>query len=95
MRAKYLLLLLPLILHSCAIYKRNFDCPPDMGIPCTSVSDLEQMILETADGPDLFLGIDTEQAQIHENPPSNRIWVPNGSVGYYFYWDKGRLCCKP
>lgn len=43
-------------LCSCQVYKNDFDCPPCRGVPCTSVSDIQNMIVETPDGgPDLFV----------------------------------------
>lgn len=42
-------------LTSCQVYQSEFDCPPSRGVPCTSVSDIQKMILETPDGgPDIF-----------------------------------------
>ncbi|CUI18206.1 Type IV conjugative transfer system lipoprotein TraV (plasmid) [Candidatus Protochlamydia naegleriophila] len=41
---------------SCSVYENDFDCPPDIGVPCTSSSDIESMIIETTHGPDIFLG---------------------------------------
>lgn len=50
--------ILPLlfIAGSCSVYENDFDCPPDIGVPCTSSSDIESMIIETDHGPDIFLG---------------------------------------
>lgn len=45
---------------SCAIYKQDFDCPPPCGVPCTSETDLESMVVETNRGPDLFVPEDSE-----------------------------------
>lgn len=42
------------LLASCSIYKQQFDCPPPQGIPCTSVNEIESLIVETAQGPDLL-----------------------------------------
>lgn len=47
-------------LTSCAIYQQEFDCPPPVGVPCTSVTDLESMVVETSKGPDLFLPLERE-----------------------------------
>ncbi len=45
-------------LTSCQVYKSDFDCPPCKGVPCTSVSDIQKMIVETPDGgPDIFLDV--------------------------------------
>lgn len=49
-------LALTILLTSCGVYQRDFDCPPGVGVPCTSVTDIEAMIIETECGPDLFLG---------------------------------------
>lgn len=49
---------LPLILlfvTSCNTYKQSFDSCPGKGVPCTSVSDIEAMVVETSKGPDVFL----------------------------------------
>lgn len=42
-------------LSSCAMYKRQFDCPIPCGMPCTSVTEIESMIVETVDGPDVLV----------------------------------------
>lgn len=48
---------LSLLLCSCQTYRKNFDCEPGVGVPCTSVTDIEKMIIETPEGgPDIFLG---------------------------------------
>ena len=94
MKAAHLMLIIPLICASCTIYRQQFDCPPDPGVPCTSVTDLEQMIVETNQGPDLFLGINPEQGQIHAPPPSNRIWISNlNGGGCYIYLQQEKTCC--
>jgi len=94
MKIKYLILCLPLMLTSCAIYRQKFDCPPDQGVPCTSVSDLEQMIVETEIGPDVFLGINPTQHQIKDTPSSNRIWISDcKGHGHYIYFPKEDACC--
>ena len=45
-----------LFLTSCQIYRNQFDCPPCKGVPCTSVTKLEKMIVETDEGADVFVG---------------------------------------
>jgi conjugal transfer pilus assembly protein TraV len=50
--------LLPVMLFflaSCNTYKQSFDSCPGRGVPCTSVSDIESMVVETTKGPDVFL----------------------------------------
>jgi hypothetical protein len=48
---------IPFLLCSCQTYRSNFDCQPGCGVPCTSVTEIERMIVETPDeSPDIFLG---------------------------------------
>lgn len=56
MKNSLICLFLPLLLSSCQIYKSKFDCPPGKGVPCTSVTEIESMVVETPEGPDLFSG---------------------------------------
>lgn len=49
-------LLLLFSLTGCQMYHSQFDCPPGYGVPCTPVTTIEKMIIETDEGPDLFLG---------------------------------------
>lgn len=94
MKIKYLIVSISLLFSSCSIYRQKFDSPPDQGVPCTSVSDLEQMIVETQNGPDLFLGVNPTQIQIQDSPSSNRIWVPVcKGKGYYIYFPQEGTCC--
>lgn len=73
---------------SCQIYRSHFDCPPGQGVPCTPVSTLEKMIMETPEGnPDIFLGfvpeiaetdIKTDACAQQENQKGGclkRIWI--------------------
>lgn len=72
------------VLPSCQCYKNNFDCPPGEGVPCASVSQIEKMIIESNDGPDIF-------APAKMSPLcAKRIWISecpeSGSKkGYYIY----------
>lgn len=45
-----------LLLSSCQMYRSQFDCPPGDGIPCSSVTDIESMIIETPFGSDVVAG---------------------------------------
>jgi hypothetical protein len=79
---------------SCQAYKCKFDCPVGQGVPCTPVTDIEQMIIETPEGsPDIFLGYlpTTEQEKpccTTRNKTSNplqescstRIWIEEKSL---------------
>lgn len=75
-------------LTSCQVYKSDFDCPPCKGVPCTSVSNIQKMIIETPDGgPDIFLGVLPSELTSHcpdkgckkqgyySKPMGKRIWV--------------------
>ena len=66
---KYVLIILTLSLTSCTVYRQKFDCPPDPGVPCTSVTDLEQMVVETERGPDLFILSESTRE-------CKRVWIP-------------------
>lgn len=73
MRIAFLLVGLSLCLSSCAIYRQKFDCPPEPGVPCTSVTDLEQMIIETDVGPDIFVGSTSQGCtQVYGK---KRVWI--------------------
>lgn len=37
------------------MYQQEFDCPIPQGISCTSVTDLESLIVETNRGPDVLV----------------------------------------
>ena len=52
---------LSLSLSSCSIYKQHFDCPPPVGIPCASVTEIESLIVETEKGSDLILKPEVEE----------------------------------
>lgn len=84
------------LLASCSIYKQQFDCPPPKGIPCTSVTEIESMIVETEQGADLLVvpavkhekncfwygkkGVEASSFQKHQ------IWIcpqDQSSKGYY------------
>ncbi len=60
------------------------DCRPGRGVPCTSVTDIEAMIVENDNGPD-FLIIDPNVAHPPVVPSNSRcacgackrrVWVP-------------------
>jgi hypothetical protein len=54
--SRFCFVLLSFLLTSCQVYRSQFDCPPGCGVPCTPLTTLEKMIIETDEGPDLFLG---------------------------------------
>ena len=88
---KFFFVLTCLIFTSCSVYKEDFDCPPSKGVPCTSVTDLEAMIIETEQGPDIFTGQEPQAStsfckkEIFCNDPThksprkkailNKIWI--------------------
>lgn len=68
--------------NSCAIYQQEFDSKPPSGVPGTSETDLENMIIETGSGPDLFIPRDQENPCSYRKckegtmPPLNcKVWV--------------------
>lgn len=88
-------------LTSCQVYRTTFDCPPCRGVPCTSVSDIQRMIIETPDGgPDIFSEV--LPSECHANQCRNqvctstkmkkRIWVDSSEnettavQGHYIYF---------
>jgi hypothetical protein len=86
MRFKVMQVFVFMSLTSCQIYQSDFDCPPSIGVPCTSVSDIQKMILETPDGgPDIFsedfpseFTSPCERCPIHNKKgiqAKKRIWV--------------------
>lgn len=94
---RILLFLQLLLLASCSMYKQEFDCRTPLGVPCTSETDLEAMIIETKQGPDLFLS--PENCSIKKCPAERfsstlqrKVWVcdqtsEKGSYiqGHYIY----------
>jgi hypothetical protein len=103
----YLFLLMAITLTSCSIYKRDFDCPPVEGVPCTPVTTLEKMIVETPAGEEAFTGCVPKLVEI-ENRPScknaantqdapfqRRIWMsPKNGEAVYIYFE-GNSCEVP
>lgn len=98
-----LFLIFCLLLTSCAIYNQEFDSPPPVGVPCTSVTDLESMVVETDKGPDLFIPIEKEVNSISKCPSSHeesarlnrKVWICHQQTeegcevqGHYIYWPK-------
>jgi|LakMenEpi03Aug12_release.lakeMendotaPanAssembly.Ray.scaffolds.fasta_scaffold03135_14 hypothetical protein len=79
------LILCLLFLSSCQIYRSKFDCPPGEGVPCTSVTEIEKMIIETPEGEsDIFLGglpkrkLKMKKKEITrcvKTCPEKRVWV--------------------
>ena len=87
-------------LTSCCMYKRDFDCPPAKGIPCTPVTTLERMIVESPCGPDEFLGCVPKLVDVQKDPTcrctsnagptepfQRRIWIssPDERPSYIYF----------
>ena len=68
------LLILLISLTSCAGIRTHWSCAPARGVPCTPVSEIEAMIIESDHGPNIFLGSETD-----EKPQPDKIG-PNGTT---------------
>lgn len=102
---RYLFCLLA-VFTSCSMYKKDFDSCAGKGTPCTSVSTLEEMILESPCGPDTFLGcvprpVDVKQDPIckcttysePEAPFQRRIWISStNEKPAYIYFSEDLQC---
>lgn len=84
-------------LTSCSsIYENNFDCQPCRGVPCTSVTEIESMIVETSVGENVFIG-----RGWGENPPSNtrnrRVYFTpcEKTPGYFVNLEGEESCWTP
>ncbi len=60
------LLNIGLLMQSCAVYNKHFDCQPPRG-SCCSVSEIESMIVEKEEGPDLFIPTAKESDKSYSN----------------------------
>ena len=89
---------------SCQVYRSQFDCAPSSGVPCASVSEIESRIVETTEGPDLFLKSHALRPSVPEEPyvdsSMRRVWIPpakdpSGTVieGHYVYIGEGNSRC--
>lgn len=101
-------LILGLLMTSCQVYRTQFDCSPGVGLPCTSVTDIEKMIIETPDeSPDIFLSYlpSPKPICVKVGTPhalERKVWIPKkiyccGRVveGHYIYLSKGKTdSCK-
>jgi hypothetical protein len=88
------------------MYKKNFDSVPGNGIPCTSVTTLEKMIVESPCGNDIFLGCVPKLVDVKENPGCSctelsvqelpfqrRIWIsPKEGNPVYIYFQEDMSC---
>lgn len=92
-------LAISVLLTSCQIYRSEFDCPPGIGVPCTSVSDIEGMIVETEEGSDVFTGGEGSPRELWQERVmcrrccSRRVWIQESQTsseniveGHYVYF---------
>ena len=62
--------------------------PAPVGVPCTSETDLEAMVVETDKGPDLFVPIDKMPSEKPSNcHEKSKVWISDQSTiqGHYIY----------
>jgi len=96
------------MMTSCCMYKKEFDSEPGKGIPCTPVSTLEEMIIETPTGPDTFLGCVPKLVDIQRDPickctatsqPTarfqRRIWIASKEEQPVYIYFNEDLCEQP
>lgn len=102
--------LLSLLLTSCSGYRGQWDCRPAKGVPCTSVTDIEAMIIESDVGPNIFLGSESDQKPDQTQKMSNdcvnslhpkvyRVWIApksdaTGKCNQGFYMELNPECEK-
>jgi hypothetical protein len=88
-----------IITSSCQMYKSNFDCPPAEGIPCTSVTDIESMVIETRQGPDVLAGEGTGAWKnlIPQIPPGEvrKVWLAESRPDDSYCIEGHYLCIYP
>lgn len=79
MRISVLSLVIGCLMSSCQVYQAQFDCCPGRGVPCASLTEIEKLIVETEEGPDLFLG----------NPKTDSYWKQDATK--YIHTSNGRI----
>ena len=103
---RYLTCLILCILTSCSMYKRDFDGIPSTGVPSTSVTTLEKMIVESPCGEESFTGCVPKLVEIQNKPScknsisniqdepfQRRIWMaPKGDRPVYIYFEEDMQC---
>lgn len=74
-------LLLSTLLTSCVGYKTQLSCHPAKGVPCTPVTEIESMIIESCEGTNIFLGSESDQkadsnkCEMSLQPSAFRVWI--------------------
>lgn len=88
------------------MYKRDFDCIPSQGVPCTPLTTLEKMIVESSCGDESFTGCVPKLAEIESKPSckraacnqqeapfQRRIWIASKEGRpAYIYFDEDEQC---
>ncbi len=88
---KSIFIFLPFFFSSCSTYQSQYDCPPGVGVGCKSVSEIEEMIQEREEGPDLFIStvqsgkgcVSCKSKKVdfsEEAPVVKRVWVSGYST---------------
>jgi hypothetical protein len=77
------------LLTSCQMYRGQFDCPPGEGIPCTSVTDIESMVIEQKKGPDILAGRGPWKDLVPPLPSgqARKVWIADEDTGCGCYID--------
>ena len=91
---KLLLLCIPLLMSSCTGYKGSFDCPPGVGVGCKSVTQIEEMIVETKEGPDLFIPPD-EKKKSKQKPACKKCKSGNSLTQEFSRKEEGTISKSP
>lgn len=99
--------LILLSLSACQVYRCKFECPPGKGVPCTPVTTLEKMIVETPENePNIFLGYlppavgeCKKLCNKTKSLKQMKVWIeprkqPCGLCieGHYIYINKKEIC---
>ncbi len=106
---KIFLLSALVLLSACSLYKREFDCTPSPGLACTSVTALENMIVEAPCGEDVFLGCTPKRVDVSngkackctdnptpEAPFQRRVWIASKEGRpTYIYFEEEPTCAVP
>jgi hypothetical protein len=93
------ILILLIALSSCAGYRTHWGCCPARGVPCTPVTEIEGMIIESDEGPNIFLGSESDRkplpgkrsCALSLSPNVHRVWITETTAkgeycqGFYLY----------
>ena len=104
---RYLICSFVFLTSCCSMYRRQFDECPAPSVPCTPVTTLEKMILESHCGDDLFVRtvpklVDVENSPTckctknpePQKPFQRRIWINSQECQpSYLYFDDDEVTC--